>query len=371
MSGPVTIVESGGTPVLRVEGDAPVLTAVESGGAPITLSANGAPFIIQGFTPPPAPLGPLDFASIELGVFDNFSRQYDLAAPSAVLGLCARYTGEPVIEIAHGGEPLEIIRVDKENGVLSLLAVGTGLTVESANLTITTTGGSLGGGALRINEMIDVQPEMYGWEGGAANIATSIRTPAVTGAQGGVTKIAFASAFYDPNRTTKISNATSVWQGYLCTGPLADIDLSPDGDWTLDSGWEWDGAKLVHTGAASSASVPVPAGITNGLTDGRVYCKIPAGGRLNLSVYTTGTTYVGPFEGYIYAGVNGPISFYRLTATGDVEVSEMGVVTNASNLTWLFASAPAVNGTVYTATTTARGPDNSISAAEILGEDYP
>lgn len=369
MSGPVTIVESGGAPVLQVEGSAPVLTAVERGGAPITLSANGAPFVIQGYAPPPSPLGPLDFASIELGVFDNFSREYDLASDSAVLGLCARYTGDPVIEIAHGGEPLTIIQDNRENGLLSLIAAGTGLTLETAALTITVTGGSVGGGALRINEMVNVAPALYGWNAGATSQARGVSSPPVTGSQGGVTKIAAATSVNDPYLATKLIGADSVWRGFLTTGPIVPVDMTESGNWTLGDGWSWVNGELVHTGPQSTAYIPITSSLTSNLTRGRCHAVIGDNARLSLTAGTT-TTYSGLYDGYMAAGWVGSINLYELSATGDVVVSDMSVVTNAKTVTWIFGSAPTVDGAVYRIETSASGPNNSISAAEILGEDY-
>lgn len=54
MSGPpVTIVESGGMPVVYVTSDAPELSVVATGGTPITLTDVGPPFVLDGYTPPP------------------------------------------------------------------------------------------------------------------------------------------------------------------------------------------------------------------------------------------------------------------------------------------------------------------------------
>lgn len=55
MSGqPVVIAENGlGIPVRPVEASASVMTIADNGyGAPIVISDNGAPFIVEGYTPP-------------------------------------------------------------------------------------------------------------------------------------------------------------------------------------------------------------------------------------------------------------------------------------------------------------------------------
>ena len=58
MSGvPVVIATNGrGFPVNPVEANAPVLTIADNGyGAPIVISERGAPFIVEGYTPPEEP----------------------------------------------------------------------------------------------------------------------------------------------------------------------------------------------------------------------------------------------------------------------------------------------------------------------------
>lgn len=55
MSGPPVVIATNGYgfPVRPVEANAPVLTIADNGmGAPIVISDNGAPFIVQGYTPP-------------------------------------------------------------------------------------------------------------------------------------------------------------------------------------------------------------------------------------------------------------------------------------------------------------------------------
>lgn len=370
MSGPaVTIVAEGGVPVTPVEGGAPVLSSVQSGGSPITLTADATPFVIEGYSPNPPAMGPLDFASHQLGVFDSFSKEYDLASDSAIMGLVAHYTGDPSLQIAHGGEPLTILHMEKGNGIMSVIAAGTGLTTETADLTIVSNGGSVGGGAFRINEMVNVEPALSGWTGGARNAAASLASPPMSGTSGGVSKIAFGSTVFDARHATTLEGASIVWNGYLVTGEDSGADLSPDGPWILGGNWNWDDQTLKHTGDQTTSRCEV-IGLPTGLTAARVYVKMADRTRFTLSIFGAGVMYIGPYEGYIYDTVNGSASQLTLTAMGDVEVSEMSVIVNGHNVTWVFGGAPAENGAVYRGVTTARGPYNAISVAEILGEDY-
>lgn len=370
---PVVVVESGGVPVTPVDRGAPLLTVAENGeGTPITLVANATPFIVDGYSPtPPGPMGPLDFVASELNSFTNFSRAYDLAAPSAVLGFACYYEGDPVISIAHGGEPLTIIHQERGVKILSLIAAGTGLTVESANLTITATGGSLHGGALRINEMVNVQPALSGWNDGVAVVAPRASTPAVTGSQGGITKIAAASTYNASSRNLEISGATSVWGGYVSSGIPVDVDLSPAGPWVLGAGWSWVGNTLVHTGPSSEARINFPyTGPSGHAGGGATNITVADGAICTASVYTSGASRRGPYSGPIYYPVSGGISYLRFVATGDVAVDGMSVMYQGTSVGWVFGSAPTVDGAVYGISTTASGPEILISAAEILGEDY-
>lgn len=68
MSGfPVVIAENGiGLPVNPVSSNAPVMTIAENGfGAPIVFDDNGAPFVVQGFTPVNWDFQPIDMTAGE------------------------------------------------------------------------------------------------------------------------------------------------------------------------------------------------------------------------------------------------------------------------------------------------------------------
>lgn len=367
MAGPATIAPNG-VPVTPVESNAPVLDVVENGGFPITPTQGAAPFILRGYVPNPPIPGPLDYASPFLDSFTNFAQPFDLASPDAVLGLVCDYSGDPVISIAHGGEPLTIIKQERRGTILSLIAAGTGLTVESANLTITATGGNLNGGALRINEMKNVQTALYGWSGGNNNQSPSISLPAISGSSGGVVKVAFGSAFYDPYHVASLGNASTVWQGYLGTGADSGANTGPSGNWTLNSGWSWDGTTLKHTGSNSSASVTFTP-VVGYLKSARAMVNVAAGGSVSIDIGAR-TSVSGPYNGPLYASIATSVSRLQVAATGDVEIDSITIFEDAHNVCWVFGTADAQDGLAITGSTTASGPLNAISAAEILGEDY-
>lgn len=376
MSGPpVTIVENGGFPVTPVDSNAPILESVESGGVPITLTDGAAPFVVRGFGPTPPSYGALDYASGAEDAFTNFSRAYNLESDAAVLGFACYYTGDPVITIEHGGEPLTIIQDQRLDGILSILAAGVGLSIEEANLTIAATGGNLHGGALRINEMVNVDPGLYGWDAGRAARGSALSLPSVTDAQGGVIKVAVGSSVNGYNAPSTLLGADTVWSGYVAAGlEPPGVDFGPDGNWTLGAGWSWDGNTLKHTGPQSVARLNFPnfTGSGTAVGGGADLAVVADGASLGVSV--DGTTFRstgGPYEGPFYAALGtNRISSVSFRATGDVELSGIHAVAG-SGLSWAFGSTPAVNGGNIRFSTTASGPAITICGAEILGEDHP
>ena len=115
---------------------------------------------------PQVPLipGPLDLEITDMS-YTTLSHDFDLASPSAVFAYVVRYEGDPVVSVTHGGEPLTIVHDSRLGGVMVLVAYGNGLSVESAPLTITATGGTLGVGALRVSEFESLEEPPHGWIG--------------------------------------------------------------------------------------------------------------------------------------------------------------------------------------------------------------
>lgn len=323
---------------------------------------------VSGIEPPePIQPGPLDYADPRMGAFTDFTREFGLASETAVMGFVCDYTGNPVITITHGGEPLTILRQERFNGILALIAAGTGLTVEVAELNISASGGELNGGAFRINEVDEVGPISFGWTGGQGMAAKEVTTGAIAGAQGGVVKSAYGSRSYDPYHYSRIVNADVVWQGFLDTGPVTETDYGPDGDWVLGAGWSWDGDDLVHTGAESVATLTHPIGLGRS-SSGRAYVEIDAGATCGISVYSNSfTTYAGPYEGAIYHSVTGKMSTVSLRANGNVRVTSVRVSGDTKGVSWAFGTNEAVDGVVLTGTSRANRPDCVIAAAEIVG----
>lgn len=371
------VLSPNGKPITPVQSGAPLLTVTGNGlGYPVTIAENATPFIVDGLAP--RPLGPLDYASYELGAFDNFSRDFDLASSSAVFGMVAYYTGDPVISIAHGGEPLTIIHQERRSGVLvSIIAAGTGLTMESAPLTINVTGGSVGGGAIRLNEMIDIEPELSGWVAGQNGSGSNIPTQTMTGTEGGTVKIAYGARVNDPNKRMGVQGASASWEGYLTTGTKSLTDFGPTGDWDLGAGWSWDGDALVHTGASSPAKIPyIYEAPGRGVTV-HAFAQLESGSVITMSPSSSvsGNAVAGPLNHNVYGPMSANTStepteaLCTITVRGDARLTDIGAMSDAHLVSWVFASAPAVNGGTLSFSTPA-SPQWAITSAEILGQDY-
>lgn len=375
---PIVIAENGyGIPVNPVASGAPLMTAASNGlGAPIVITENGAPFIVEGLAP--RPLGPLDYANYELGAFDNFSRNFDLASSSAVFGMVAYYTGDPVIAIAHGGEPLTILHEERREGQLvSIIAAGSGLTMESAPLTINVTGGSVGGGAFRINEMVNISSGLSGWIAGQNGSGSDIPSQTMTGTLGGTVKIAYGARVNDPGKRMVVDGANTTWEGYMTTGTPSETDFSPNGDWELGAGWSWEGDDLVHTGPSSSAKIPYIYGAPGRGVSVHAFAQLEAGSVITMSpsASVSGNAVSGPLNHNVYGPMSantstGPTeSLCTITVRGNARLSDIGAIYDDHLVSWVFASAPAENGNILAFSTPAR-PQWAISSVEILGQDY-
>lgn len=373
---PVVIVQSGGRPFTPVSSGAPEAEVVLSGGFPITLTDNAPPLILNGINPPD-PAGPLDYSNIDLGSFNDLTVPFQLESPSVVLGLIGNYDGDPVISITHGGEPLTIIRTEKSTRILSLIAVGTGLTVEMADLKIVTTGGNLGGGAFRINEMTDILPALSGWQDGGTGNSAQTPTYTMSGTAGGLVKIAYVNGYNDPSHRSALIGADLAWSGFFATGTVIPIDAGPTGDWTLGDGWSWDGADLVHTGASSTCRLPWMQGPTDIHPAIQVDTEFDEGAWIRVSpmASVSGNAASGPVDGWVSCPVSSSLGVSEerelmISATGDVRVREVRIVYNAQSLSWIFGTVAAEDGHGVAARING-GPSWAFTAVEILGGPYP
>lgn len=385
---PVHVYEAeGGMPVF--ESASPVLmsdgvslvdpTPVRDAGGPRYLDSLGNAkdaVPVTGLTVNPEPLpGPLDFVEAGRDVFTSYSRSFDLASPNVIFHFACHYTGDPTIQIAHGGEPLTIVRQDRQTarGLLSLVAVGHGLTTEVANLTITATGGTLDGGAGRINEMGTIAAGLTGWKAGENGQAAAPGPLTMTGTQGGVVKGVFVCGLVDGSHSIRVTGAESRFRGYTISGDPIPYNLNPSaGGWVLGDGWSVVGNDLVHTGAQQSiAYFQTPVMIT-GNQGRRAYIDCTNGTRAwigNTNSTTSGVGIAAGKAGYICGGAVGDLNTFAVAAAGDVIFRDLMWVDNSLPVSWNFFSAPAVEGEVLTPTLFYK-PAWAVTAAEILGVDF-
>lgn len=144
---------------------------------------------------PPVP-GPLDFTTDDVGL-TSLTREFELALPQAAVGMGFFYTGTPIFTIAHGGEVLQTYaRLNgasgiEDVGIGALVAVGRNLTVETANLVISCTGGTFGGVVGRINEIAyDFEDNWNDSAGG-----TSSSSPRLSGGSGELFAVGITAAY--------------------------------------------------------------------------------------------------------------------------------------------------------------------------------
>lgn len=347
--------------------------------------------IILGNAPRPPVPGPLDVISYEADGFTDFSGTFDLASPDVIVGLSCTYTGTPVIALAHGGEPLTIVRQDMADGVVTLLAVGTGLTVEEAEFTITATGGTLDRGGLRVNEMANVAPELAGWaagETGSINGGISSKLLTVAGAVGGGTvKLAYgqlgksytawATIWSNPAMLARVFWGRTIWGD-----PLPYSFASDDPAWTFNTNWTINpngNLELNRTGISGGAffmsnyAIPEPIHkvawrvdcyVEDGLSAVKVGGKFAGNGYPGEEVY-------GPFDGVYYLITYGsePMVVLQVGMRGKAYIRSIQAMSDGQVFNFAFGSdGAAVDGKIYLGQ---YGDGTaSISGVEVMGADF-
>src|SRR6478735_6530251 len=248
---PVVISEKG-APFTSVQSGGPPAMVVENGlGIPIRLVPKGGTPIVIYSNPNPIVPGPLEVVVMEQQGFNDFSHDFALASSSIILEMACSYDGNPTVEIAHEGEPLTILTVEKSNGLLALVACGRNLTVEDGTLTIKTTGGNCHQGAIRVNEMSNIKPALSGWE--FLDNATGVPLPQVEmqNTNGVIVKGVFVNRGADHSHYDHVDGAETIFDGFFMAGEGVGQDFSVAGPWTIGTGWSVVGDKFVHTGNAS------------------------------------------------------------------------------------------------------------------------
>lgn len=360
-----------------IEGPLEVVNVVEdSKGVPVFytdgpyLASDGVslqqPIPVRGRAiPPPLVPGPLDVIQYDPDGFTDFSAPFDLAKPDVIVGLACRYTGSPAVTMEHGGEPLTIVRQDMNNGVLTILAVGTGLTTESAQLTVSATGGTLDQGALRINE---VDSGTVGWSGGVT--ANGIQSGRLTanGASGGLMKLAYGHigrsySDYGSFWAYPVAPERVFWGRVIWGDPLP-FDFGPDDpNWTMNSTWKVNDEGQIYSdrpGISGGAyfvsyyAIPEPLERVAWKLDVVIadeYSAIKVGGKYEGNGYPSETIF-GPYDGTIYAITYGKEPMVRLEVglRGTVLVRSIQAMDNGEVFNFAFGSlADATNGKQYMA----------------------
>lgn len=292
--------------------------------------------------PPTPPLGPLDVVGRVNGFFTNFSQEFTLEADCAVVGLCCSFSGDPDITVKHGADTLNILRQERSGDLLSLLAFGSDLAIETANVTVSATGGELNGGALRIHEVYKVSATgNTGWIGGASGLGNEITPINQQSTVGGLTKGALVAGAADRYHTMSVTGSDKVWSGFTTSGILIDTDTTTAGPWVLGAGWSIDGDDFVHTGPESVLQIAFPT--IPALNSARMEADVSSG---EITVGGTTSTYDRYKVGnhYVCTAHGFPVSQLRITSNGDCRIKGISVVYDARAISWLFCSADSQNG---------------------------
>jgi len=370
------VISPNGAPVVSVVSGAPLATVAENGlGSPITLvESGGVPLVIQGGEPPsPVQWGAMDYVALNDNGLDNFSREFDLASDCIVVELACQYSGDPVIEIAHGGEPLTIVNQSRSGPLLGLIAVGTGMTQEAADFTINVTGGHCNQGAIRVNEMVGIQPELVGWSDEQHGQGSPAASLTVGPTDGGVIKGIFFNTENDQYHRQYVENTEIMFDGYMFCGTNVDQDFTPSGPWVIGGeGWSIDGESFVHTGL-TEGTLTIQHPPATRRAGARCIVDVESGS-VSLRTASVTVTYRAPAKGLISCGAvfgttSNLLEEITITATGNCTVRDISVVSDGTGLAWTFFRAPAIEGTELKPIMWYR-PEWGIMASEILGEDY-
>lgn len=368
---PVVITENA-TPFTSVSSGAPAaVVASNKLGKPITLVAEGGTPIVLSSDPEPIIAGPLEVVVMEQGGFNDFSHEFDLASDSIILEMACSYDGDPVIEIAHEGEPLTILRVDKSARLLALVACGRGLTTEPGTLTIKTTGGNCHQGAIRVNEMSNIQPALSGWEYGNTGVGVPLPTVEMTETNGGIVKGVFVNGGADHGHYDRVDGTETLFDGYFMTGTPVEQDFSVNGPWELGTGWSIVGDRFVHIGNVEGI-LKIPCPPLNNTGGCRAYVKVDSGTiRLSASVGNAGSGITE--EAIISTGSasssNAQPTEVIVTANRNCEIWNISAVKDGISIAWVFFEATATDGSILQPVMAYR-PQWAFNAVEVLGTRF-
>lgn len=278
---------------------------------------------------PPAPEpGPLDFV-INEGDLTEITLPFDLANPSAVVGLAFRYAGPtaPVFEATHGGEPLQVVRMDVREVSSyvgwegTLLLLGNGLTLENADLVIRTTNGVEFGPCVgRVNDEFS-EPMSVAWSGGGLN---SVTLPPMLGDVH--VKAAYANPFTVADLDVNPPN-TSAFKAMASSGGVYNADFTAG--LLLGTG-AVAGAELTHTGTASGGmqwSINFQGSPNSSFMQFEI--ESSGGGSIIPSIIGGGTpamsSYSLPMNGVYELGLRSanPLNTLRFLGTGEWELKSL------------------------------------------------
>lgn len=209
----------------------------------------------EGAPIPEFSLGPSDIV-IEENHLSEMGGEFELASPSMTLGVICYYDGilpADGIQATHGGEPLTLARLDRGNGVFTAIFYGNNLTLEKAELRVSTVDGAaiMGPALMRMRDDSGFTDGIaVNWADGQTTAAATTKTFYPQSKHGGMVLTAFGVNSWregaDIVPSGNLPVITTGLRSRVLSGDFAPMDTSSwssaawadsgGGDFTLDSG---------------------------------------------------------------------------------------------------------------------------------------
>lgn len=199
---------------------------------------------------------------------------FDLATGKMTLGVVTRYVGALTgMTATHGGEPLELVRMDHANGVATAVFYGSGLTTERAQLVVTPVGATVGPTIMRMRDDFAAGDIATDWDGGVtgSGVGGGWATTSGMAANRRVLYARGSESIYGTNNMNVLAGASVNYglRGAVLGGNYAD-PLS----------YTWDGTEWAKVG---DDYVFTPAGVYRPLNVAITPVVTPVGAKITYS----------------------------------------------------------------------------------------
>lgn len=191
--------------------------------------------------------GPLDMV-VETAGNITVGGLFDLATASMTLAVTMRYDGDLTSMTAtHGGEALQLVRLDAADGVASAIFVGNDLTTESAEVVVTPVGATIGPAVMRMRDDWGPGEVAPTWNDGSA--VTALRSAYLTPntiAEPQKMLYARACAYLSGSNAVTKSGSDSELINGLVGNVMAGNFTTHDYVVQITTGWSQEGGSFIH-----------------------------------------------------------------------------------------------------------------------------